>query len=92
MRDDIYSESAASPTQCAPTLTVAYPLLTKWPDEIPDGSVWEWTSQDFDPTDGNTCVAVMFMGVGGKLKRVGAQSPAIGSWAWFDGDTIQRIS
>ena len=70
-----------------------YPILTRWPaaEDMPDGSVWRWTSPDYD--DGYQ----IFVAWGGWMTRVPLAENNIG-WPfselvadWGDGDTLQRI-
>ena len=84
VRGEIYARNPGWMVQ-GYTAIAGYPILHHWPDEIPDGSVWEWTSSGWDLDNPTTerCDAM-----DGRMRR----HQELDSSYFNDGDTIQRIS
>lgn len=71
-----------------------YPVLNRWPtpEELVEGSVWEWWSEDWAPRGANGPVVVNVEVKDGLVLRVGHPDDWVWDASdWTDGDTIQRI-
>ena len=72
-----------------------YPILTRWPaaEDMPDGSVWAWSSCGWTPPHLLPSVTTVSMvALGGCLGFVELPGKFVWNQSdWGDGDTIQRI-